>query len=159
LLASRWPLFALGIVFYVVSVFMICRKRSLEQAAVLGLALVPVVFYAANYYLHTVCLLPLIAAERRGPEQATQGRLSAADSWVWVILLGLCTAQYWTVLVSDLPLHFHLSTVLLFGALTLMMAVLLREAVRSGRLDRVSRLLSRARVVSATGPPTGGECQ
>jgi hypothetical protein len=45
------------------------------------------------------------------------------------------------VLVTDLPLHFHLSTVLLFGALTAIVIVLLRADLREGRLDFMARWL------------------
>jgi hypothetical protein len=139
LLQARWPLYAAAIGFYVIGVFLTCRHKSLERAAILGLLLVPVVFYPANYYIHIVCLLPLIAVEHK--ERSGQAPLSSSDAWVWLILLGLCAAQYWTVLVTDLPLHFHLSTVLLFGALTAIVIVLLRADLREGRLDFVARWL------------------
>ena len=63
LLWSRWPLYAGAIAFFVASVLLVSRRRPLEQAAILGLLLVPVVFYAANYYIHIVCLLPLLALQ------------------------------------------------------------------------------------------------
>jgi hypothetical protein len=85
--------------------------------------------------------LPLLAVERRVRGEADGAPLSAADAWVWLILLGLCVAQYWTVLVTDLPLHFHLATVLLFGALTAIVIVLVRADVREGRLDFLARFL------------------
>jgi hypothetical protein len=103
---------------------------------------VPVVFYAANYYLHIVCFLPLLAVERRLRADESTPPLSRADATVWLILLGLCVAQYWTVLVSDLPLHFHLATVLLFGALTAIVVVLVRADVREGRLDFLARFFA-----------------
>jgi hypothetical protein len=42
-----------------------CRGLRLDQAALVGMALVPVVAYPANYYLHYVFLLPLVAEGRR----------------------------------------------------------------------------------------------
>lgn len=138
LLTARWPLLAAGMLFFVGAVFLMCRHKSLERASIAGLILIPVVFYAANYYIHVVCFLPLLAVERRSKSKAGCAPLSAADAWVWLILLGLCVAQYWTVLVTDLPLHFHLATVLLFGALGAMIVVQLRADVREGRLDFIA---------------------
>lgn len=140
LLLARWPLYAALIAFFVLGVVLAMRGRPLEQAAIAGLILVPVVFYAANYYIHVVCLLPLIALERRVP--AGEARLSVTDGWIWLTLLGLCVAQYWTVLVTDMPLHFHQSTVLLFGALTVIVVALVRGDVREGRLDFLVRFFT-----------------
>jgi hypothetical protein len=141
LLRARWPLYAAGIAFYVLGVLLTCRQKSLERAAIWGLVLIPVVFYAANYYLHIVCLLPLIAVERRTRQQVAEPPVSVSDAWVWLSLLGLCVAQYYTVLVTDLALHFHLATVLLFGALTLILIVQIRADLREGRLDFLARFL------------------
>ncbi|MEY2934273.1 MAG: hypothetical protein RL033_5022 [Pseudomonadota bacterium] len=140
LLAARMPMYIAAIAFYLAGVVLVARQRALEQAAILGLLLVPVVFYAANYYIHVVCLLPLLVRERRGPDGATL--LSPTDGWIWLTLLGLCIAQYWTVLVDDMPVHFHQSTVLLFGALTALLVALVRGDVREGRLDFLVRYFS-----------------
>lgn len=151
LLLARWPLYVAAIAFYVALVFLTSRHKPLARASILGLLLVPVVFYAANYYIHIVCLLPLIAVERRTRAGEAGLPLSGSDAWVWLILLGLCVAQYWTVLVTDLPLHFHLSTVLLFGALTAILVVLVRADVREGRLDFLARF-SGAPAAAVPGP-------
>ncbi len=140
LLSARMPLYVVGIALYVGAVVLVARQRALEQAATLGLLLVPVVFYAANYYIHVICLLPLLVRERRGPDGATL--LTSTDGWIWLSLLGLCVAQYWTVLVEDVPLHFHQATVLLFVALTAILVALGRGDVREGRLDFLVRYLS-----------------
>ena len=71
--------------------------------------------------------------------------VSVTDGWIWLALLGLCVAQYWTVLVEDMPLHFHLATVLLFGALTAIVVALVRGDVREGRLDFLLRYLATKR--------------
>ena len=80
--------------------------------------------------------------ERKLRARDGQAPLSTSDAWVWLILLGLCAAQYWTVLVTDLPLHFHLSTVLLFSAMTAWLILLIRADVREGRLDFLARFLT-----------------
>ncbi len=100
------------------------RDKRPEQAAVLGLMLLPIVFYPANYYLHVVCLFPLLA---RVP-----GRMpTPTDAALWITLLGLCAAQYFTVLVRDLTLHFYLASALLLAALFTMLSLTLRESLDS----------------------------
>ena len=147
LLVARWHLYAAAIAFYVGLTFLMARNKPLERAAILGILLVPVLFYAANYYIHVVCLLPLLAVEHRARAGASAAAedapapLSTSDAWVWIILLGLCVAQYWTVLVTDLPLHFYLATVLLFAAMTSLMLIVVRADVREGRLPFVARWL------------------
>jgi hypothetical protein len=121
-LAARWPLYAAVIAMFCGAVAWLGRNVSLERAALLGLCLVPVVFYPANYYLHYVYLLPLWAVEARGPQTGT---ISKRDASVWLILLAMCAAQYFTTLESDLALHFYFSTVTLFAALTAMLGGLL----------------------------------
>jgi hypothetical protein len=145
ILRSRWPLYALTMAAYIVAVFVASRRKSLEQAAILGLSLVPVVFYPANYYIHIVCLLPLIATERAGSlfgkplAGASEAPLSASDTWLWTTLLGLCAAQYFTVLITDLGLHFYLATVLLFAAYTLLLGLVLYADARSSQLRQSGR--------------------
>jgi hypothetical protein len=142
LLQARWPLLAAGMLLFTGMVLLYCRQKPLERASIAGLILVPVVFYAANYYLHIVCFLPLLAVERRLKRHEAAAPVSAADAWAWLILLGLCVAQYWTVLVTDLPLHFHLATVLLFAALAAILVVQLRADAREGRLDFLVRFFA-----------------
>jgi hypothetical protein len=139
LIQARWSLFVAGLVFFVGMVLLSSRQKSLERAAMSGLILIPVVFYAANYYIHMVCFLPLLAVERRLRKNELAAPVTTADAWLWLIMLGLCVAQYWTVLVTDLPLHFHLATVLLFGALAAILVVQVRADVREGRLDFLVR--------------------
>jgi hypothetical protein len=143
-LRERWPLFALTMAAYVAAVFVAARGKSLALASMLGLSLLPVVFYPANYYIHIVCLLPLLAVERPASlfgkplAGASEAPLSASDTWLWLTLLGLCAAQYFTVLVSDLGLHFYLATVLLFVAYTLLLALMLHADARAARAARAA---------------------
>jgi hypothetical protein len=151
LVIARWPLLATLIVLFVAGVVLTCRRKPLEQAAIAALMLVPVVFYAANYYIHIVCFLPLLAVEQR--PQPGGAPLSGSGAAVWLTLLGLCVAQYWTVLVTDVPLHFHLATVLLFAALATILIILLRADVREGRLNFLARFFAAS---PAREEPLGG---
>jgi hypothetical protein len=95
----------------------------MDQAATLGLILVPVLFYPANYYIHLIFLLPLLVNELK--ERAETGPVPPRSAFVWLILLGTCVAQYFTVLESNRPLHFYFASVLLFAALSAILIGLL----------------------------------
>lgn len=123
-LRARWPVFAVGCCFYVAAVAIGARGRRPEQISMLGMVLLPVLFYPANYYIHFMWVLPMIVIEKSSTAERRDERpLSAQDAWVWICLLLLCGAQYWTTLVPDQSLHFYLGSVLLFGALTAMLIV------------------------------------
>ena len=118
ILRARWPLYLTLIAFYMGTAVLAARNLRPEQAAVLGLCLLPVVFYPSNYYLHLVYLIPLLASEHAG-------ELDRRDAIVWLVALAMCAAQYFTTLTPDLALHFYLSTVVLFATLGALFIVLL----------------------------------
>jgi hypothetical protein len=123
------PIFGLLIALTIIAVFAAARKRRLHQAAVLGLIFVPVILSPANYYVHAFFLLSLVVIER---ERSTTGKLrvhpvSRRDAWIWATLLGLCVAQYRTVLVNDLGLHFLMSGTFMLASYALILALLLHK--------------------------------
>ena len=94
------------------------RRASMERAAAWGVALLPVVFNPANYYLHATFLLVTLADEHTvavGPRVGWRGTL------VWLVLLAMCVASYVTNLPSDIGLHFRYDTWVAFGALGLLL--------------------------------------
>jgi hypothetical protein len=126
---AHQPVFALLIAFAVIAVFAAARKRRPHQAAILGLILVPVILSPANYYCHAFFLLSLVVIAR---ERSTTGKLrvhpvSKRDAWIWAILLGLCVAQYRTVLVNDLGLHFLMSGTFMLLSYAAILALLLHK--------------------------------
>jgi hypothetical protein len=127
-LRARMPLFIAASTLYVALVALAARRRRIDQAAVLGMILVPVLLYPANYYIHFVFLLPLLATERR-PTEADPSPVSRTDAGVWLTLTGMCAVQYFTTLVPDLGLHFYLETVVLFGMLTLLLGILVFDDI------------------------------
>jgi hypothetical protein len=64
-LARRRPAYVVAAALLVVGALLACRGLRLDQAVLVGMMLVPVVADPANYYLHYVFLLPLIAEGRR----------------------------------------------------------------------------------------------
>jgi hypothetical protein len=137
ILRARAPLYVTAIAFYVGMVLWVCRRRRPEQTALLALVLVPVVFYPANYYIHFVFLFPLVVAQTPS-DTRDQALISSTRSAVWMTLLALCAAQYFTVPVTDLGLHFYLATVLLFAALTVMLVLLVRQDALLAAKDAIS---------------------
>jgi hypothetical protein len=126
---ARMPIFVGAILCYVAAVVVAARRMRPEQAAVLALVLVPVLFYPANYYIHLVCFLPLVITEK-GADGKSQP-LGPVDGAIAMTLLGLCAAQFVAVLVSENGVHFYLNGVLLFIAITTMLLVLLRAEARA----------------------------
>jgi hypothetical protein len=50
------------------------------------------------------------------------------DAINWIILLLMCTAQYWTVLTHDTDLHFQSATAIFFFAMTAFLVNTIRGA-------------------------------
>ena len=73
-----------------------CRP---EQAAVLAMVLVPVLFYPANYYIHLVCFLPLVISEKDADGKSQP--LGPVDGAIAMTLLGMCAAQFIAVLITE----------------------------------------------------------
>ncbi|MEZ4226423.1 MAG: hypothetical protein R3B13_36090 [Polyangiaceae bacterium] len=123
---GRMPLYIAGVALYAGLIILAARRRSYAAVAALGLIMIPVAFHPANYYIHFIFLMPLIAVERHRRGVRT---LAFGDALLWAAFLAICAAQYWTTRVSDLGLHFHLASALLFTAITLgLLALLLQDA-------------------------------
>ena len=124
---ARWPLFVVLLAGFVILVALAARGRTHAQGALLGLLLIPIVLNPANYYIHFIFLIPMLACE-------TDRGLSRHEFALWAILLGLCVVQYWTTLVPGWPLHFELATLLYFlamGGLLVTLAAARRRTDRS----------------------------
>src|SRR5262249_31819826 len=132
-LQERMPLFITGLFLCFGALVLAARGKRPEQAAMLGLFLIAVVFYPANYYIHFVFLLPLIATEydkaRPKPAELPAGapRIDKTDAGMWLSLLGICVAQYYTVLETDMDLHFQMSTAIFFAGMTVWFLLLIHR--------------------------------
>jgi hypothetical protein len=142
-LMARLPLFIAAVAAFVIGVVAAARGKRYDQAAVLGTILIPVVFNPANYYIHFICVLPLLAMEAKWAQRTEVDRPGSAalaegtplprhDAVNWAILLFMCTAQYWTVLTRDTDLHFQSATAIFFTA----MSALLINTIRGGLAQR-----------------------
>jgi hypothetical protein len=123
ILRARWPLFVTLIVFYSGASFWLSRGKRLDEAAVLGAMLIPVAFNPANYYIHYIFVIPMLASEARRRDGKGPS-LTTYDAAMWGSLLAICMAQYWTTFVKDTELHFQFATVLYFAGITLVLLFL-----------------------------------
>ena len=125
LMEERSVVFAACAALVVAMIVLLGRKKSLDQAALLGTLLIPIVFNPANYYIHFIFVLPLLARERRGDEDRPFSLLDTGVLWA---ILAVCVTQYWTTLVArDYDLHFQMATAVFFAGMTGLFACLLRR--------------------------------
>ncbi len=99
------------------ALFYLLRRAEPWRAAVWGVALVPIVFNPANYYLHAYFLFVTLAVA-----QTVRGLL------VWVALLLMCVASAVTTLLPDVPSHFRAETVVAFVTLGVLLVLEPRHA-------------------------------
>jgi hypothetical protein len=77
----------------------------------LGLMMIPIYFYPANYYCHYVFLLPLVAVDRKDPDHKLFG-------WVAIVLVAMLAVLYQTLNELQVDVRYTLqSDVLLAGFL------------------------------------------
>ena len=86
----RRPLYILVIALFTVLALAGARGRDLRQAALIGMMMIPIYFYASNYYLHYVFVLPLLIdySEDNRRQRLLWGLVST------VVLL-ICVSEYW----------------------------------------------------------------
>jgi hypothetical protein len=120
----RQPLaWALRVIFTLLCL-LACRGARPEQAALLGLLLVPVFTYPANYYLHYVYLLPLLAV----------GKGVVLGTWLELVLLLMCVAQYFTLALAVDVRFFFESVILLLGFAALLLPLAASALRRSAQV-------------------------
>lgn len=112
------PAWAAAVVASVSLLFFVLKRSELWRAATWGVALLPIVFNPANYYLHSMFLLVLL-----GARDTLRGRL------VWLVLLAMCMASYFTNVTTDTGQHFRLETVIAFVTLGLLLLLEPRRRV------------------------------
>ncbi len=127
--ARRKPLFYLAVLAFFGAGVLACRRMRLDQAAILGLMMIPVFFYPANYYCHYVFLIPLLAT-RAGPAPGLvepEGR--TFFGWVSVVILSMGIIQVPT-LSNWSDLVYTYQSIIILGAFALILFVLARKAAR-----------------------------
>lgn len=117
-----------------IATYFAARRAPPEIAAAWGVALVPLVFNPANYYLH--CFFLLVVLAREVPHAIPTHRGLA----VWLILLGMCIASSFTGAAGEPARHFMLDTIVAVVTLAALLAIEIVTAARD-RL-RASALLT-----------------
>ncbi len=95
----------LALAAYAIAALWAVRRAPLDQAAALGVALLPALFSPMNYYLHSFYLLVVLGDARR--------------PFPWIATLAMCVACYFTTWVEGGPMaHFDAEAwnVLVFSA-------------------------------------------
>ena len=88
--AARRPLFYAILLLATVLALLACRGRTLEEASLIGLLLIPFYFYPSNYYCHFVFLIPLAVVRPRLDRDKT-------FATVFMVLAAQCIGQYFTL--------------------------------------------------------------
>lgn len=142
-LRERLPLHIGITAAYVIFTLWAAYKRPPHVAAMLGMLLMPVFMYPANYYDHFIFLLALLVAEPQGTESRIEREQNGK---VWIVLLLLCSSLYMTVRISDLAVHFYNSSLLLMAALGAVLVYLLPRTSEGAFLypEGLASLLSSA---------------
>jgi hypothetical protein len=86
---KRRPLYVFAIAVFTALALAACRGRDLRQAALIGMMMIPIYFYASNYYLHYVFVLPLLIDYSDDPKQRRLWGLVA------FVMLMVCVSEYW----------------------------------------------------------------
>lgn len=116
-ISSDKPMWVAACLGSLVVLLVTLRRASLTRAAAWGVALIGIIFNPANYYLHSAFLFVVLAAERHTSHGAT---VRPRGVLVWLVLLGMCVASYFTNISTDTGTHFRLETVVLFSTLGLL---------------------------------------
>jgi hypothetical protein len=163
-LNARMPLFVALAATFSGLIIAATRGKSPARAAMLGTLLIPIAFNPANYYIHFIFVLPLLAIEKSRAERAHEhaSPIALRDFLIWAILLGVCVLQYWTVLIQDWGLHFQLATVILFAGVAALLIVIVAfdwRALRAEELGSGAQLALPFDAVPAVEPaaPAGAE--
>jgi len=128
--ARRKPLFYLLCALYLAIAVVAAARMRPEQAAVMGLLLAPVLFYPANYYMHGIFILPMLATE------ATSGNRFAHGRHVAPVLLLWCAAQALTYVHTQTDERFYQQSVqLLIATALLVLPYCFRWRRRAGADD------------------------
>ncbi|MCS6902096.1 MAG: hypothetical protein RMJ98_02565, partial [Myxococcales bacterium] len=134
-IVARRPLILVATLLFSGAIGIAARKKTLHQGAVAALMLLPVLMNPANYYLHLVCLYPLLVAEplprkkskREGFPVPFTAAADSTSAQVALILLLMCASHYFAVLVQDRHIRFYQLSFSIVAGLAAVLFVLLRR--------------------------------
>jgi hypothetical protein len=113
-----------------------CRGRRFDQAALVGMLLMPMWLYPSNYYLHYVFVLPLLA-----PLMLGRSEEAAAERSQWggicLVLLGMCVFEYFGFSIERTDERYAFWSIGIVGGFASILAVLAWPSLRAWRLARL----------------------
>jgi len=121
--ASRRPLFWGLLLVATALALLACRGRKLEEAALIGLLLIPFYFYPSNYYCHFVFLLPMAVVR---PEEDRDKTFAT----VYVVLAGMCVGQFFTLAEGWTDLRYTYQSFLLLIGFGIILGYLAWESLK-----------------------------
>ncbi len=93
-----------------------CRGRPLYQTSLLGLMLIPFLFYPSNYYCHFIFLLPLAVV----PSDVGNTR-DRTFAFTVAVLAAMCVSQYFTLQEGWSDLRYTYQSFVLLGGFGLIL--------------------------------------
>lgn len=147
--AHRMPFHLAATALYLVLAVWAARRAAPHRVALLGMMMMPVLMYPANYYIHFIFVLPMLVDEH--PPGTTLERIDPTTAKVWLLLLGLCAAQYFTVKEKDLAIHFYNASVLLMAAILGILIVLVQRLLADEAVGQT--VVDASGVLLTTGAP------
>jgi hypothetical protein len=121
--AARRPLFYAIVLIATALALLACRGRRLEEAALIGLLLIPFYFYPSNYYCHFVFLLPMAVIR---PE-LDRDRTFAI---VYLVLAAQCIGQYFSLAEGWTDLRYTYQSFILLIGFGIILMVLAWESLK-----------------------------
>jgi len=129
--AARRPLFYAILLIATALGLLACRGRRLEEAALIGLLLIPFYFYPSNYYCHFVFLIPMAVVGPRLDRERT-------FAIVFIVLAAMCIGQYFTLAEGWTDLRYTYQSFLLLIGFGIILAHLAWESLKLAPFTRAA---------------------
>jgi hypothetical protein len=140
--AARRPLFYAILLIATALGLLACRGRTLEEASLIGLLLIPFYFYPSNYYCHFVFLLPMAVVRPKLDRDRT-------FALVYIVLAAQCIGQYFTLGEGWTDLRYTYQSFLLLIGFGIILTLLAWESLKLAPLLKPQTVISEAEPASA----------
>jgi hypothetical protein len=121
-------------------------RRPLHQTTLLGLLLIPFLFYPSNYYCHFVFLLPMaVAVDERNRERNRGGPVVPGHDQdrlfglVTAVIASMSVGQYFTMQEGWTDERYTQQSLLLIAGFATIIIALAAEGLRTLRAERANR--------------------
>jgi len=135
--ASHRPLFYAILLVATALALLACRGRSLEEASLIGLLLIPFYFYPSNYYCHFVFLLPMAVVRPRLDRDRT-------FALVFIVLAAMCVGQTFTLAEAWTDVRYTYQSFLLLIGFGIILIWLAWESVKLAPFVKTAPAVAKA---------------